>query len=544
MAADANRLAAALDYLERIKRQAVDFGGGVASNLAERAKSAGGLAFEALTSDPNIGRMTTAEFSQAAADRQTPRLDQAAQDIGTIGRAIVTQPIQTGKAIVQGEIERAQGAMQSPRAAGEYAGSFIDPVRMAAALRKTGPVMAELDVYHGTPHRFPATEANPLGEFDASKIGTGEGAQAYGHGVYYAENPEVAKGYQPRDPKAEAKLMNLYKQAEARQNYDAMEVLEAAMLHRTASELREQYPNQKALVNRIGKINEKAAGALYKADLPDEMIDRMLDWDKPLSEQSVAVKEMLRKSPLAPDESVWPQWTGQQFYEAEVRAMTEFDKLQKGPSRASVSDAIRQTGIPGIKYADAGSRGQGGSGTRNFVVFPGEEKKVRILERDGQKAPPQKIAQALEATKPVRVQAKAGGEVAESNGYFYKGGQFLPSTEAEPGRWKIGKKVVTTKQEVIAPGEMAVQPTPFSRSIYQAALGQGDWVTKTPEGLKVRENIKTSTGEPITPDMKIRLGVKGVLGKEELTLQEFVDAYNKGQRWFDVQPDAPVVRSK
>jgi hypothetical protein len=37
-------------------------------------------------------------------------------------------------------------------------------------------------------------------------------------------------------------------------------------------------------------------------------------------------------------------------------------------------------GIPGIRYLDAGSR-DGGSGTRNFVVFPGEEKKVRILER-------------------------------------------------------------------------------------------------------------------------------------------------------------------
>jgi hypothetical protein len=60
-------------------------------------------------------------------------------------------------------------------------------------------------------------------------------------------------------------------------------------------------------------------------------------------------------------------------------------------------------GIPGIKYADAGSRGQGGSGTRNFVVFPGEEKNVRILERDGQKAPPQKIAQALEAAPDYRM---------------------------------------------------------------------------------------------------------------------------------------------
>ena len=35
-------------------------------------------------------------------------------------------------------------------------------------------------VWHGSPHKFYA--------FDASKIGTGEGAQAYGHGLYFAGN--------------------------------------------------------------------------------------------------------------------------------------------------------------------------------------------------------------------------------------------------------------------------------------------------------------------------------------------------------------------
>ena len=136
-----SKVAAALDYLERLKNQATEFGGGVAGNLADRARSVGGLAYEALTSDPNMGRMTTAEFSQAAS-RPTPRLDQAAQDFGTISKAIVTQPIQTGKAIVQGEIDRAQEATTSPRAAGEYAGSFIDPMRIAAALRKMPEVSA------------------------------------------------------------------------------------------------------------------------------------------------------------------------------------------------------------------------------------------------------------------------------------------------------------------------------------------------------------------------------------------------------------------
>jgi hypothetical protein len=37
--------------------------------------------------------------------------------------------------------------------------------------------------------------------------------------------------------------------------------------------------------------------------------------------------------------------------------------------------------IPGVKYLDQGSR-DSGKGTRNFVVFPGEEKKVKILKRD------------------------------------------------------------------------------------------------------------------------------------------------------------------
>ena len=399
MAADANRLAAALDYLERIKRQAVDFGGGVASNLAERAKSAGGLAYEVLTSDPNIGRMTTAEFSQAAADRQTPRLDQAAQDIGTMGRAIVTQPIQTGKAIVQGEIERAQGATQSPRAAGEYAGSFIDPARMAAALRKTGPVMAELDVYHGTPHRFPATEANPLGEFDASKIGTGEGAQAFGHGIYLAENPKIAEEY-VKNPLNDVFLNE-------RGEFLRQRLLQKQNDSQILNEYKEKYnetPEEAAKHFQSLKKLMNESASFYKADLPDEMIDRMLDWDKPLKEQPAVIKNLYPRLVNESDkfekrftiETNIPLKNGNtakfpltEYYKTPEDAQKAFEtssgsqiyqRLSQVSGPQEISKQLKKFGIPGIRYLDAGSRG-GGSGTRNFVVFPGEEKKVRILER-------------------------------------------------------------------------------------------------------------------------------------------------------------------
>lgn len=384
--AEPSRVAAALQYLQQMRDRAADFGGGIVDTLADRARDFGGLAYEAFTSDPNVGRMTTAEFADAAAARApTPRLNQAAQDLGTIGKAIVTQPVQTGKALVQGEVERAQQAMTSPRAAGEYAGSMVDPMRIAAALRKTAPI-AELDVYHGTPHRFPATEANPLGEFDASKIGTGEGAQAYGRGIYLAESPAVGRQY--------AEFL-------ASRKNDLLDPgnLAASMMHRTPEGTKEAglreidaalkgikgFPNaypdaaqQKAALEKARELLESGAelpkqgGNFYTADLPDEMIDRMLDWDKPFNQQSPNAQKAIKDAL-----EVRKRQTG---------GYGLFDPLEKSSIKDLVGaigeERLRQAGIPGIKYLDAGSRGGSGTGTRNFVVFPGEEKKVKVLRRE------------------------------------------------------------------------------------------------------------------------------------------------------------------
>jgi len=384
MAADRQRLAAALAYKqaeEERRRRMMESVPGLVTDPAQPAPRAD---FRTNLENLSIGlgRGVTTGLEGVKSIITDPV--GTARGVYEAGKAVIRDPSVIADALRY----TAEKATSGPLGAGEVLGEMLGP-------RKGGPVMQELDVYHGTPHRFPATEANPLGEFDASKIGSGEGAQAYGHGVYYAENPEVAKGYQPRDPKAEAKLMNLYKQAEARQNYDAMEVLEAAMLHRTAAELAEQFPNQKALVNRIGKINEKAAGALYKADLPDEMIDRMLDWDKPIKDQPTVLQSI--RATLPNDV--------QKDFDANVQGGISggnayLNWVWGAKSAAQKSEKLKEAGVPGIKYADAGSRGQGGSGTRNFVVFPGEEKKVRILERDGKK-----VAEMLQRTAP------AGAEI-------------------------------------------------------------------------------------------------------------------------------------
>lgn len=135
--------------------------------------------------------------------------------------------------------------------------------------------------------------------------------------------------------------------------------------------------------------------------------------------------------------------------------------------------------------------------------------------------------------------AQSGGQFGV-NGYFYKGGQFLPSTTVEPGKWKIGKKWVRSGRELVSPGYSENQPTPFSRSIFSMI---SVWCLLDPANgkLAIRENIRDHKGIAITKDDMFRPGVKGVLGAESLSLGEFIDAYNNGQRWFDVKPEEKSI---
>lgn len=57
----------------------------------------------------------------------------------------------------------------------------------AVMMQPDGTYRKGVIAYHGSPHDFD--------RFDLSKIGTGEGAQAYGHGLYFAEREGIARSY-------------------------------------------------------------------------------------------------------------------------------------------------------------------------------------------------------------------------------------------------------------------------------------------------------------------------------------------------------------
>jgi hypothetical protein len=226
-------------------------------------------------------------------------------------------------------------------------------------------VDAAATVWHGSPHKFD--------KFDSSKIGTGEGAQAYGHGLYLAESPEVAGSYQ----KALAHKGNSAIVQNGRNSYsvvspDGFKIADGVLLgdaHKAKAE-----------------FDAGQTGSLYKVDLPDNAIARMLDSDKPLNEQAPEVLDAMRKVAGA---GQWMNLFGtRQFIEPPPSWMTggaAYARVSRllGRGDAAASDALRQADIPGIRYLDEGSRGAG-QGSSNYVVFPGNEGLLSILERNGQ----------------------------------------------------------------------------------------------------------------------------------------------------------------
>jgi hypothetical protein len=271
--------------------------------------------------------------------------------------------------------------------AGRFATGMLTPgpqemLRLAGIGRN--PMMNELTVYHGSPHRINnVDEANPMGRFDLSKVGTGEGAQAYGHGVYLAESPDVARQYagslsaaRATQPVGNVDLTQLYQSMPndvpdnllaARRDFRELQ----GMGELSAADRRDYL---QAVQNNI--VGGKG-GNFYTVDLPDEHIAKMLDWDAPLSEQPEAVRKALQ---TATDEVGGPGYF-QQWIDAGGSDWSELkvNMLDEALSPQGVSDLLRKHGIPGIKYFDGGSR-TAKDGTRNFVIFDGDT--AKILKRE------------------------------------------------------------------------------------------------------------------------------------------------------------------
>lgn len=281
------------------------------------------------------------------------------------------QAYRTGQAL--GNMPAVGAPVGAFKAAAQVPGLLVDATQMA---KQVGPELAGLlglTAFHGSPYRF--------GKFDASKIGTGEGAQAYGHGLYFAEMPDVARAYMARDLPMEERLLKMYSQAERQQNWPALQILEDFLTHKSPEQVAESLGGfsgkelqqaQSAYNQAVKELKQRKTGGFYKVDIPDEMIGRMIDYDSPIKNQPEALKA-IREAITDPDIRKSFDFNVEKGISG-ANAMTNYI----GGSPAEIAQKLRQIGIPGVRYLDSGSRGSG-QGTRNFVVFPGEEEAIKML---------------------------------------------------------------------------------------------------------------------------------------------------------------------
>ena len=245
-----------------------------------------------------------------------------------------------------------------------------------------------LNVYHGTPHEI-------KGGFDISKVGTGEGAQSYGHGMYFAEAKPVAERYadqlgasvlsvndKPVDFSNPMHLASLIV-ADPRHANMSKESLASAIKYSPTGIVpfgAEKYADEivKNLLKNDLPVLKNVKGNLYKADIPDAVIPMMLDWDQPLAKQMPEVLNLLKNNPAILEDiakgKTLEQLTGADAYKA---IASSFDVGQKEAYKLA-SEYLASQGIPGIKYFDQASR------TSNITSLPRTQldAKIEVLQKD------------------------------------------------------------------------------------------------------------------------------------------------------------------
>ena len=271
--------------------------------------------------------------------------------------------------------------------------SVVDTVGGALMARMVPGSDVAMTGYHGSGAKFD--------RFSNDFMGTGEGAQAFGHGMYFAENKGIAKGYagpgKARDvqpdgfSQIEEDMANEMMRVQDVGDYDRAAVIEELLINRSPSKAKSRFSEEPEKLKIIDEYADRFEEShLYEVDIPDEQIDKMLDWDKPLSEQPESVQSALKEldpdmyDPKSPDYDA--NETGQDTYQYITSTMDKgddfnarFHKRGTGAYAKEASEKLDELGIPGIKYFDATSRDLG-EGTRNFVVFKPED--LKILKRN------------------------------------------------------------------------------------------------------------------------------------------------------------------
>ena len=268
-------------------------------------------------------------------------------------------------------------------------------------------VAKRIKAYHGSPHDFD--------KFSTENIGTGEGAQAYGHGLYFAEREGTAKSYKSSTNYADKKRQLQNELPDDAYIEDVVEIKDEGAFSPEMTELISaleddgflgfDYPSQAISAAFSKNLRDydpsdrlkKAVnnGHMYEVDI-NASADDLLDYDVPLKDQPEKIQNAFKdiwRDGLADDPIL------KEIYktadDVDFNTMGLFDQSQGSQAyrefanrlggEASLSKLLNDKGVKGIKYADAQTRFSPKGRTNNYVIF--DDKTVEIARKYGVSMP-------------------------------------------------------------------------------------------------------------------------------------------------------------
>ena len=208
------------------------------------------------------------------------------------------------------------------------------------ARRRDTDAMFNQSVYHGSPYEFDM--------FSLDAVGGGEGAQAYGWGLYFAGKRAVAEYYR----------------------------------------------------------DLSGAGSIYQADIPED--SELLDYDLSLDKQPPRVRAALEGLPAEVAEQI-EFLDGVTSQKTDGGGLYDLLKEHTGSAKKA-SELLDGLGIPGIRYSDAGSRIIGGKdGTYNYVIWDENRVTLEAVNDEMRQAQNMRFSRDNGPESPAWQRAKAKG---------------------------------------------------------------------------------------------------------------------------------------
>lgn len=241
-----------------------------------------------------------------------------------------------------------------------------------------GPAAFSIKAFHGTPHK--------VDRFRLDKIGTGEGAQAYGWGLYFAANQSVGEEYR-------RKLSNFNSAQVTIDGKDASGTVASRSLAKNKGDVQAAIADLRQMQGKFTDFNDQIAigtaiealvqaqeisvqlpGNLYTVTL-DVNDEDLLDWDKQFWNSPKLVDALY----AIKDQFPGFKRTSKSLLEL-MRGVEVYQYASEGLSPKQASILLQSAGIPGIRYLDGNSRTDG-QGSYNYVIF--DESKIQITEENG-----------------------------------------------------------------------------------------------------------------------------------------------------------------